>query len=239
MHNAISDCLLTRSSVTGGTVTITVKRRTILSVEPDGEGDTFYVHESILCASSEYFRTITRLQWTDLESKPIILNTENPSVFKSYFQWLYTQKVMYGASDFTKTEKWIHLANSYVLGEKLIDRRYQNAVLDTILSYCIERGTFPSNVVVRIIYRGTPPSSPARRLLVDFWTWEATLVWSGLGRLIEATCSEFVEDLISALILRRSRPLKDTLRPWTSQPESYHITSSKEDGELSTMITEI
>jgi hypothetical protein len=146
---------------------------------------------------------------------------------------------MYGASDFTEIEKWIHLANSYVLGEELIDRRYQNAVLDTILSYCVERDTFSSNAVVRIIYRGTPLSLQARRVLVDFWAWEATLVWSGLGRLIEATCSEFVADLISALILRRSRPLKDTLRPWTSQPESYHITSSKEDGELSTMITDV
>jgi hypothetical protein len=83
---------------------------------------------------------------------------------------------MYGASDFTEIEKWIHLANSYVLGEELIDRRYQNAVLDTILSYCVKRDTFSSNAVVRIIYRGTPLSSQARRVLVDFWAWEATLV---------------------------------------------------------------
>jgi hypothetical protein len=238
MHDAISDPLLTQSSVTNETVTITVKRKTILSFEPDG-GDTFYLHEKILCASSEYFRTITRLQWTDLESKPIILNSENPFVFKSYVQWLYTQRIVYGASDFTKTEKWIHLANSYVLGERLIDRRYQNAVLDTILSYCMERDTFPSNAVIRIIYNGTPSSSPARRLLVDFWACEATTSWSGLGRLIKATCPEFVEDLVSALILRRSRPSKDTSRPWRNRPELYHITSSENEGDSSTTITEV
>ncbi|KAF2679163.1 hypothetical protein K458DRAFT_283950, partial [Lentithecium fluviatile CBS 122367] len=128
---------------------------------------SFHVHKAILCASSGFLRAATKPEWTGLASKPINLGYERPAIFKTYIQWLYTGEVSFRTSDSGSRAKWVHLAESYILGEKLIDPTFQSAVMDMLLIYWGEDKYFPSKQAVRIMYEGTPVSSPGRMILVD------------------------------------------------------------------------
>ncbi|CAN9106542.1 unnamed protein product [Alternaria sp. RS040] len=55
----------------------------------------------------------------------------------------------------------------YVLGEKIIDYEFQNAVIQAMMSDISRTNVLPSLGTVKIIYDGTTEESAARRLLVD------------------------------------------------------------------------
>lgn len=64
------------------------------------------------------------------------------------------------------------LAKLYCFGEKCHDIRFKNTVIDAIIANTNEEdaeGTrwYPTDGAVDIIYKGTRPESPARKLVVD------------------------------------------------------------------------
>lgn len=74
--------------------------------------------------------------------------------------------------DGDKDEAWELLARLYVLGERLLDTPFRNALVIEIIRLAILRdedgdGDFPGTIPANIIYAGTPEHSPARRLFVD------------------------------------------------------------------------
>jgi rhamnogalacturonyl hydrolase YesR len=91
-----------------------------------------------------------------------------------------------------------------------------------ILAYQKKINKYPGNPCIKIIYDGTASSSPARRLMVDFWTWQAGATWHGLDAVLEATCAEFVNDLIRALVSTRKAPTTAS-SPWIQNAESYCV----------------
>ncbi|KAF2242157.1 hypothetical protein BU26DRAFT_405911, partial [Trematosphaeria pertusa] len=110
---------------------------------------------------SEFFRAASKPEWTGPSPKLVQLTDVDPAVFKAYMQWLYTKKVA--------QIDGLHLARCYVLGEKLMDVAFQNAVMDAILDRAMREDLYPSSGFTRIIFQGTTKSSPARKVLVDFW----------------------------------------------------------------------
>ncbi|RYN40104.1 hypothetical protein AA0112_g3068 [Alternaria arborescens] len=84
---------------------------------------------------------------------------------------------------------------------------------------------YPGIKPTQTIYAGTSASSPVRRLIVDFWVFNAGRTWKGLSDLIEGTCPDFVNDLVRELIVKRDRPADFVQRPWLATPESYHMDS--------------
>lgn len=69
------------------------------------------------------------------------------------------------------------LAELYVIGEKILDKRFQVQVINAFVCAAREVNAFsnqntirhPSAVEVDIVYQGTPPGSPARRLMVEIY----------------------------------------------------------------------
>jgi hypothetical protein len=78
---------------------------------------------------------------------------------------------------------YLLLAGLYVVEETLLNARYQNAVLQeflrlTALRYGPSlRRLYPTRECVNIIYSGTAPGSPARRMMVDFATGSGIEAW--------------------------------------------------------------
>ena len=115
----------------------------------------------------------------------------------------------------------------YVLGEKLMDVVYQNAVMEALIQCKADGAAWPSDYAVRTAYKYTSNDSAIRRLVVDHYVWAAAQDWIEDDH-ISATCTEFVNDLLKALFKHRVKPAEDCERPWVKKPKSYRIKENKE-----------
>jgi hypothetical protein len=117
----------------------------------------------------------------------------------------------------------------YVLGQKVLDRTFQEAVLDAIIAHSIHSVSLviPSASVVKTIYDGTPSGSPARRLMVDFWAYNTVPELGDKERSILKNTDFFME-LASVLLTRRGTPDRKSPRLWIPQPKSYHTSQNLE-----------
>jgi len=57
------------------------------------------------------------------------------------------------------------LAEAYVFGEKIMDVKYKNVVMLAIHKCIASEGCILEPMSAEIVFRGTPPASPLRRLI--------------------------------------------------------------------------
>jgi hypothetical protein len=190
----------------------------------------FYVHQKLVCNSSGYFRNISKsFASTAASMRAVTLLDEEAQTFRTYLHWLYTGNVDHIIAGGNGT---IELSKAYVLGEKLIDPNFQNAVLDRIVQRTKgPEGRAPGPTAVSIIYDGTPEGSPARRLMVDFCSYCANGQWMNIERLSRHVPAEFMDDLVAALVAKR--PVPAGPRPWDTYIASYHVDTVKTKTEPS------
>lgn len=156
----------------------------------------------------------------------VTLPEDCPSSFKAYVQWLYSGRI------YTKRNGDLRnynlLAQMYALGEKLIDRDFQDRVLDAIVATVRCRnddGTWevPGDSDIEVIYNATPTGSPGRRLMVDFHMYFGEPKWISKSR--DDVHREFALDLATELLTERrahstERKSYEELKNGT--PCSYH-----------------
>ncbi|KAF1984040.1 hypothetical protein K402DRAFT_465431 [Aulographum hederae CBS 113979] len=203
----------------------------------------FYIHESLICGSSEFFKNAMNRDWKESQERSVPLPDDDVEIFDLYSKWLYTGTITYVADeasikeaiaeqdlkDFKSPSKldeiedkvsaiYVQLAKAIVMGEKLQDVKFKDAITDTITD-CISNFTLPSMPgfhfnpgyeFVNIIYAGTMESAPIRRLLVEIWVNQASKTWL----LPSSTASEklpndFYYDLSAGLLEGRVVLFKD------------------------------
>jgi hypothetical protein len=120
------------------------------------------------------------------------LSSEDPGVFEGYLRWLCARGVDAKSGDNAHG----HLARLYVLGEKLVDAKFQEAVLKELIKNVRELEKYPSTETIKIIYNGTTEGSPARHLLVDFYACRASAKWDGIKKMRQDTNDQFADDLL-------------------------------------------
>jgi hypothetical protein len=118
-------------------------------------------------------------EWTNMQAGPnmIDLPDDPVDVVSDYIKWLYYDTIpdkQYEAVANTHEERaeeaekvFVVLAEAYVFGEKIVDMKYKNAVLQTMFT---AQKAFRWNMgpeSVKIVYEGTPPQSPLRRLIAE------------------------------------------------------------------------
>lgn len=120
---------------------------------------------------------------------------------------------------------YVSLAEAYAFGEEIMDVKFKNAILDSMMATAMKWNTFPGLDAVNLIYEGTTSKSPARHLLVDIHAQKAhagkewNVQYGGCPK-------EFLVDLVSAMAGQRPASGKE---PWKYAWESYH---EKEVGEV-------
>lgn len=87
-----------------------------------------------------------------------------------------------------------------------MDVTCQVAVLNSLIEDIKTFRAYPLDTFTRTIYAGTTKTSPARRLLVDFWALQGCSEWLVSDDLASTTCSDFVNDLVVALLRERKKP---------------------------------
>jgi hypothetical protein len=211
------------------------------SAEDDNQQQIFYVHKKILCKTSIFFQNATKPEWSGPLPRPIDLTDENPRVFQAYLHWLYSQQVAtetklgnccLNADGEQPEMQYDLLGRSYLLGEKLMDSTYQDAVMKAITHTATIGCSFPGDYWVRLAYKRTTASSPLRKILVDFWVWAGRNTWVEDGNVVKNTGKDFAKDVIAAFFNRRE-PYQDETedRPWVKDLEAYNVKAITEADE--------
>ncbi|KAF2018452.1 hypothetical protein BU24DRAFT_421440 [Aaosphaeria arxii CBS 175.79] len=205
--------------------------------------ETFYVHESAICDASPYFANAMKPEWSNLRPDPrtIELPEDDPAAFELYMSFLYAKQLPIlsvpseAATTAAANSSWepesdgYHtLAYAYVLGDRLLDIKFKNAIVDAYVLYA--RGTqpakryYPSTEEIRILYEGTREEAPIRQLLVDIWTARGKSDW------LEADADlprEFLAQVTKGLLKSREKATgigaaEGLSRPWKLSHEQYH-----------------
>ncbi|KAH7094876.1 hypothetical protein FB567DRAFT_600559 [Paraphoma chrysanthemicola] len=176
-------------------------------------GTLISVHENVLL-QSPFFRNALKPEWVAMrDGKPIDLSDVDSDLFATYVQWLYTHQVAVSVRDPT----WAEL---YVLGERLLDLEYQDIIILGIIANSKAIYEYPDELAISTIYEGTRNSSPARKLMVDFYCWRGAADWIDIensGDLPE----QFLRELVSRLMEKRDRP--EERRPWNLDESAYCV----------------
>ncbi|KAJ4291127.1 hypothetical protein N0V90_010325 [Kalmusia sp. IMI 367209] len=211
-----------------------------INVGKDEFSRTFQVHEYVICDASEFFRNSMKDEWSSMRDDPrvISLPEDDPDAFALYRTWAYTGKLAIRPelpfSPETSQERDAHystLAYAYVLGERLLDIAFKNAIADVYVMNARgidgARSHYPTNDDVRTLYEGTGPESPIRKFLVDVWVCRGRHDW--LEGDDDVLPREFLVAVMRELLrLKRGDGRSDSMsRPWKSTHEQYHDQGSQ------------
>lgn len=154
------------------------------------ERKPFTVHELIICASSPLFKSAMSGPWKESKEHVVNLPEDDPNIFALYSHWLYYAKIPVRIEGATEAkpgqrlnEEYRELIRAYILGDKLLDIKFQNSVIDAIVetSSTIHpqdgRAYYPNIPEINIAYENTTESSKIRSLLVDMWVSKAVVNW--------------------------------------------------------------
>ncbi|KAF3032328.1 hypothetical protein E8E12_003575 [Didymella heteroderae] len=163
-------------------------------------------------------------EWTELREQPDIIDLPDDSVqtVSDYIRWLYSDILpikLYNAGKEPRekaakdAEKvFVLLAEAYVFGEKIVDTKYKNVVIRTVLAAIESSGWFLGLSSVHIIYNGTPSTSPLRRLVADTvacHSYDDSEVENGWMDDFDGYPREALLDAMKATVKARLRPEHD------------------------------
>lgn len=150
----------------------------------------FHIHESVLCTSSLFFKAAMSGSWKESKEHTLELPEDDPKIFSVYSHWLYFAKIpgileaaKKGESATKSAQEYYDLISAYVLGDKLLDAKFQNAVLDAIVGTCstVDRQDgkvyFPDANAVSHAYNNTTKSAKIRKMLVALYLHAAEAQW--------------------------------------------------------------
>ncbi|OAF99584.1 uncharacterized protein CC84DRAFT_366074 [Paraphaeosphaeria sporulosa] len=168
------------------------------------------------------------------ESAVISLSDHDPDAFALWRTWIYTGKLailpdppLPSDSNDERTAHYAVLAHAYILGDYLVDIPFMNAIADVYVLNARgidgARALYPSNEEIGVLYDGTSPDSPIRRLLVDIWMYRGKPEW--LEREVDEDVlpREFLVEVVRKLLeLKKVREGETMSRPWKMTHEQYH-----------------
>jgi hypothetical protein len=174
--------------------------------------------------------------WTSMkdETRVIELPNDNPDAFALWRTWIYTEKLAIlpetpfslDATD-ERSAHYAVLAHAYVLGEMILDVPFMNAIADVYVLNARGadgvRAHYPTNEDIGVLYDGTSPDSPIRKLLIDIWMCRGKLEWLDTELDDPVLPREFlVEVMREVLKLKKGREGEMLSRPWKMTHEQYH-----------------
>jgi hypothetical protein len=142
------------------------------------EKKLFSVHEVLLRSSSSFFDTALSGSWKEVTQRKFELPADEPKTFKNYVHWLYYGDLYLPPADCSVTLDYMDIAMAYVLGDKLQDRGYRNAAVDSLFKrtfvafYGEDESIYPDSVdLVSYVYENTMKRAWLWVALVDLWIW--------------------------------------------------------------------
>ena len=155
----------------------------------------------MLADRSTFFEAAFSGRWTDsTESKPIELIDDQPETFNVYLRCAYQGLCKV---EWFKAERFLPLFELYILADKLGDLQACNSVVKEIMRYSDEIRDIPGIDAVKLCFGQTPESSPLRRLIVDYYLYEAG------DQAIQEDSEKFPNAFLIAVLLEYRRLKQD------------------------------
>jgi len=197
----------------------------LITVEVSDAQVRYSVIESAIRKSSKFFDNAMKPEWADSRPDPRVvdLSDEDVEIFEVYLHWLYFKTLpTVCMDDIGRSSEYLLLAECYIMGEKIMDTGFKNAVLEALVdkerSPPFYGSRLPSKGAICIIYEGTREGSPARRLLVDMWA--ASAGEKCAQHIDEFLPHSFVLELSRALLVNVYKAPKDK-RSWSQCVKDY------------------
>lgn len=213
-----------------------------IRVGKDEPKRSFKIHEHVINDHTDYFHNhlkFTRAQNDDdsvhPESRVIDLSDHDPEAFALWRTWIYTGKLAIlpelpfpPDSMDERSAHYTVLAHAYILGGYLLDIAFMNAITDVYVLNARgidgSRALYPSNEEIGVLYDGTSPDSPIRKLLVDIWMYRGKAEWLDKEMEEGNLPREFLVEVMRELLkLKKTGTQGETMsRPWKLTHEQYH-----------------
>lgn len=141
-------------------------------------GEKFSVHESVIVHRSEFVRLSLRGDWKEAKERVISLPLDDPIVFSHYQHYLYSGCVFTKGLDTgtNRTNEFELLVKMYIFGEKMVDNGFKDVVIDAIIDKISNQHCFDTRLT-SLVYEGTPPDSPLRRLWMEVYYFAGNVEW--------------------------------------------------------------
>lgn len=140
------------------------------------EHAAFGVHEDLLRVSSLFFDNAMSGDWQESKQRTVQLPEDEPKIFALYVHWLYfgTLPVFCDEPGVEGDEEYLDLVKAYVLGDKLLDSKFQDTAVDAIVEKSVTAAQdgslwYPGAEPIEYAYRNTNTSARIRGLLVDMY----------------------------------------------------------------------
>ena len=175
-----------------------------------------------------FFQNAVKPEWTTQREGVVNLPKDSAKTVVDYIKWLYSDRMsieLYTSGGGTIEENaaeaekvFVLLAEAYVFGEMIVDIKYKNAVMETVVAARAASGWNMGPESVTIAYEGTPPASPLRRFIAESIAHKAHLNSKdsiGWAQFIEEYPRDVLVDAMKAMVKVRpavseSCPLVDS-----------------------------
>lgn len=155
------------------------------------------IHQNLVAEASEFVSLEMENEWVQGVSVTITLPEDEPETFAVYQTWLYEGCIQaVGVADADRADdEYQLLVKAYMLGDKMMDTTFKDALVDSIIDKLIVSGRFDLNLI-DLIYGNTPATSPLRRLLRDIYGWAGQRSWLDSIDSDEPLQAEFMKELL-------------------------------------------
>ena len=179
-----------------------------------------FAHGSYLVLQSKFFKAALGKEWVEGQTRTVKLPEEELNILAQYLDFIYRNVLPTDSitDDSRGGEVFNVLIGLFALGERLLDSTIRNAIIKEIVRFTtIGKCKHPGLVAINNIYNCTTATSPARRLMVDLYTYRGEARW-----LNDEMHPMFLLELGQALLLDAQRDLS-SLRTRRAVAESYVI----------------
>ncbi|KAJ5389603.1 uncharacterized protein N7496_000671 [Penicillium cataractarum] len=171
------------------------------------QGNVFHVHEDLLRESSQFFDKAMGAGWKESQDRKITLPSDEPAIVALYVYWLYYGAIPMSPEVTFKSAKLDDLRHvkAWILVDKLIDTKFQNAVIHAILERVntpTKNGT-PINVsrgAVNYAFENTMKGASIRRLFVDSYCWNTERDVTSFWKTEEDIPHDFLVQAVKVLV---------------------------------------
>jgi len=109
----------------------------------------FTIHEALIRKESPFFEAALSRDWKEGEEKLVPMPEDRPDTFRLYVHWIYSRRIFlepFSDPDNQNRSKHLdHLIRAYILGDKLLDLDFQDAIIDILINTSIEWYAYPVN----------------------------------------------------------------------------------------------
>jgi hypothetical protein len=123
-------------------------------------------------------------EWKESSQRTIQLPEDEPSVVALYVHWLYyrTLPVFCDEPGLPGNTEYLDLVKGYVFGDKILDKRFQNAIIDAMVEKSRSRAQdgdrwYPVGDVIEYAYNNLAEPAPILELLLDMYVAAASRPW--------------------------------------------------------------